>query len=185
MPAAHIEPVAGAGHGDVKLAVIFVGLGLAHLVLGVVDDVEARGPGEPDEMADLARSRACAGKRVEAHPLPARQGAGVRQEHDRRLQAFGAMDRHDAHLVALLLHVALDLEVAQAKRVDEALQRRRRLAVIGERQIEKLIERLGSLWPQPGQHALAHLLAGLAEQLEEELVRRNEVDAAEPAREAA
>ena len=44
------------------------------------------------------------------------------RNHDRRLQALGAVHRHDAHLVALLLHVALDLDVAGAKLIDEALQ---------------------------------------------------------------
>ena len=115
-------------------------------------------------------------------PCATRQHAGVRQEHDRRLEALGAMHRHDADLVALLLHVALDLDVGRAQRIDEALQRWRRLPVKREREIEKLIERLGGFRPKPRQHALAHLLPILAKQLEEEFVRRREIDAGEPAR---
>ena len=51
-----------------------------------------------------ARRRARAGC-----PAAARsRRAGVGQEHDRRLQALGAVHGHDAHLVEALLHVALD-----------------------------------------------------------------------------
>ena len=74
------------------------------------------------------------------------------------------MHSHDADLIALLLHVALDLDVGRAQRIDEALQRRRGLPVKCEREIEKLIERLGGFRPKPREHALAHLLPILAEQ---------------------
>ena len=73
-------------------------------------------------MAHLAGRRAGTRDGIEPRPLHAQLGAGVGQEHDRCLQAFGAVHRHDANLVALLLHVALDLHVAGAKLVDEALQ---------------------------------------------------------------
>ena len=117
---------------------------------------------------------------IEPQPLQPRPHAGVGQEHDRRLQAFRAVHRHDAYLVALLLHVALDLDVARAELIDEALQRRRGVAVVGERAIEKLVDRLGRLGPEPRQHRLAQALPIGAEQLGEELVRRQEVGACQP-----
>ena len=37
-------------------------------------------------------------------------------------------------------------------------KRGRGLAVIGEREVEELVDRLGRLWSEPDQHALAHQL---------------------------
>src|SRR5512142_739317 len=90
------------------------------------------------------------------------------------------MHRHDAHLVAALLHVALDLDIAAAKLIDEALQRRRRLAVIDEREVEEFVDRLGRLGPESDQRALAHHLPFGTEQLGEELVWRQEIGARKP-----
>src|SRR5262245_18144605 len=98
-------------------------------------------------MIDISRRCAVSGQGVEPWPLIARPRARVGQEHDRRLQAFGAVHRHDADLVALLLHVALDLDVSGAKLVEETLQRWWGIAVEGERTVEKLIDRLGGLRP--------------------------------------
>ena len=72
-------------------------------------------------MPHLVRRLAGAGQGVESDPLLPRRHAGVRQEYDRRLQTFRAVHCHDAHLVTLLLHVALDLDVARAELIDEAL----------------------------------------------------------------
>ena len=41
--------------------------------------------------------------------------AGIGQEHDRRLEALGAVHRHDANLVAAVLHVALHLALGLAQ----------------------------------------------------------------------
>ncbi len=128
----------------------------------------------------LARSR----QGEQSRPMRPNVHAGVGQEHDRRLQALGAMHRHDADLVAVLLHVALDLDVAAAQLIDEALQRRRRLAVIGESDVEELIDRLRRLRPEPDEHALTHPLTLGAEQLREELVRRQQIRAGEPGAQA-
>src|SRR5262245_23633157 len=120
---------------------------------------------------------------IEPWPLIARSRARVGQEYDRRLQAFGAVHRHDADLVALLFHVALDLDVAGAKLVEEALQRGRGIAVEGERAVEgeaaveKLIDRVGGFWPKSRQHALAKALPIGIEQLGKKLVRRQEIRA--------
>ena len=99
------------------------------------------------------------------------------------MQTFRAVHRHDAHLVTLLLHVALDLDVARAELIDEALQRRRGLAVISERDVEKLVDRFGRLGSKPRQHRLAQALPVGAEQLGEEFVRRQDVGARQPGRE--
>ena len=105
--------------------------------------VERIAAGRPDDMADFLRRNAMPREQMDARALGPRPHAGIRQEHDRRLQALGAMHRHDADLVALLLHVALDLDVGRAHGVDEALQRRRGFPVEAERKVEELIERLG------------------------------------------
>ena len=73
-------------------------------------------------------------------PCGPRPHAGIGQEHDRRLQTLGAVHGHDADLVALLLHVALDLDVGRVHRVDEALQRWRRFPVEAKREVDELIE---------------------------------------------
>ena len=82
---------------------------------------------------------------------------------------------------AALLHVALDLDVALAELVDEALQRGCCVAVVGERSIEELIDRLRRLWPEPCQHRAAQSLPVGAEQFGEEFVRRKRFGAVEPA----
>ena len=87
------------------------------------------------------------------------------------------MHRHDAHFVAPLLHVALDFGLAAPDLIDEALQRGRRFAVEGKRDIEKLVDRLSRFRSEPGEHGLAQALPVGAEQLRIELVRRLEVDA--------
>ena len=47
--------------------------------------------------------------------------------------------------------------------IDEALQRRRRVPVVGKRRVEELVDRFGGFRPEPRQHALAHHLALIAE----------------------
>ena len=131
---------------------ILLALSAIHLVFAVFEGGRDRGQlriaaGRPHEMADIFGRCAVPRHGVEPRPLIARACARVGQEHDRRLQAFGAVHRHDADLVALLLHVALDLDVAGAKLIEEALQRGRGIAVEGERAVEKLIDRLGGLRP--------------------------------------
>ena len=52
-----------------------------------------------------------AGGRRAAHPI---SSCTYREKHDRRLQTLSAVHRHDAHLAAPLLHVALDDGIARA-----------------------------------------------------------------------
>ena len=69
------------------------------------------------------------------------------------------MHGHDADFVARDLHVALDLGVGGAQPRHEALQRGRRLALIGQRQFEKFVERVVGLMPEPLQDARAAAVA--------------------------
>ena len=60
------------------------------------------------------------------------------------------MHGQDAQLVALALaEIALDLDVAGRDPAQKTLQRRHVLALIGQRQGEKLLDRVGRFRPEP------------------------------------
>ena len=105
--------------------------------------------------------------------------AGVGQEHDGGFEALGAVHGHDAHLVAAVLHVALHLAVGLAQVGEEAGERRRRVVVVAQRQIEELVDRIGGLRAEAGEQLGAAALA--VEDRGEELERRHEVGARAPA----
>jgi hypothetical protein len=64
------------------------------------------------------------------------------------------MHRHDADLVARDFHVALYLGVGRAQPRHEALQRRRRLALVVQCKLQEFVERVIGLVAEPPQHAL-------------------------------
>src|SRR5262249_60905876 len=90
--------------------------------------------GRPNHVGNLVLGSAKTRQSMDASALPARSRAGIRQEHDWRLQSLCAMHGHDADLVALLLPVALDLNLAQAQLVDDALHGRRARPGTGRRE---------------------------------------------------
>ncbi len=117
--AAHDQPVPGAGQGHVEQA---QGLFLAGLLAGFARPARGRAivgfARRPEEAFVLGIQQRAA----------LRRGArgGVRQDHDRRLQALGAVDGHHSHLAArsaldiLLLALHFDLVVRHPG--DESLQ---------------------------------------------------------------
>ena len=80
------------------------------------------------------------------------------------------MHGHDADFVAGNFHVALHFGIGRAQPRHEALQRGGRLALIAQRQLEKFVERIGGLMPEPFQDAQAAAVA--AEQPGVECKRR-------------
>ena len=74
---------------------------------------------------------------------------GVRQDHDRRLEALGAMNSHHPHFARALLHVALDLDLASLKPVDEARERGAMGFLVIERAVEEGVDRVIGLTAQP------------------------------------
>src|SRR5262245_27127747 len=173
-----MRPVPRPRHRNVEQAVILLALRALPIALARVKRCKLRVTfGRPYEMIDISGRCDLSRQVIEPWPLIARSRARVGQEYDRRLQAFGAVHRHDADLVALLFHVALDLDVTGAKLVEEALQRGRGIAVEGERAVEELIDRFGGFWPKSREHALAKALPIGIEQLGKKLVRRQEIRA--------
>ena len=63
------------------------------------------------------------------------------------------MHRHDTHLVAGDLHVALHFGAGVAQPGQETLKRRRLTPLVFERQIEKLVERIVGFRAEPRQDA--------------------------------
>ena len=62
------------------------------------------------------------------------------------------MHGHDAHLVARLVEVALDLRLARSEPMEEALQRRRLDALVAERKCQELVDRIVS--EDPGNYGI-------------------------------
>ena len=140
-PAADIEPVLGPRHGHVQQAAVLV----------VADGVRRR-PGRRRRLVAVA----LVGR--PQHQLPAlgpEQGRArgprhlhsVGQDHDRRLQALGPMHGHHPHRAPALLQVALHLRLAGGEPMQEALQRRRVGALVGQGQGQKLIDGVVGLGP--------------------------------------
>ena len=172
--AADVEPVLGAGHGDVEQAVLFLERTVARLgapgARGIVGVLRARQP----------QARLVAGLGQDAFAV-ARHASRVGQVDDRRLQALRRMYRQDAHLrPAVGVEVALDLAAARLEPAQEALQRSCLGLLVLQRPRQQLIDRVGGLAAQP----LKQLgtAAFRAQRLGEEIERRGEVGAIEPAR---
>ena len=69
------------------------------------------------------------------------------------------MHSHDAHFVAAVFHVALYFAIPGAKVCKEARQRWRRVIIIVEGEIEKLVDGVGGFRPKPMQHFCAGTVA--------------------------
>ena len=97
-----------------------------------------------------------------------RRRRGVGEDHDRRFQPLGAVHRHHPHLVARHLHVALDLGLAlrAARRRSPAATASRALVV--EREIEELVERVVGFVAEPRQDALAPAVGAEQARIERE-----------------
>ena len=89
------------------------------------------------------------------------------------------MHRHDAHFIAAVLLVALDLQPQAPQPDKEALQGWRVTIIVIERQIQELVERFGRLRAEPGKHPGAHPF--VVEQAGEKLVRWPEIRLRPPA----
>ncbi len=86
----------------------------------------------------------------------------VRQEHDRRLEAFAGVDRQHPHAFAFGLEVALDLGLVRLDLGEEPGERRRLASFVSEREREELVDRVRGVVAEPGDQRLAAAL--LAEQ---------------------
>ena len=179
--AGDVEPVTRARHGDVEQPVALLGFeGCAHLACPGDRGVACRALDAPHKRRRLDAFRKLDARQVEHRGRAAGCGrAGIGKEDDRRLEPLGAVHGHHPHLVAAMLHVALHLGVGLAQVGEEAGQRRRRAVVVGEREVEELIERVGSLGSEAGKELRARALA--IEDRGEELERRRVVGARAPA----
>ncbi|KZC01800.1 hypothetical protein AU375_01886 [Methylobacterium radiotolerans] len=126
----HDQPVGRPGHGDVEQAVVLLPrLGEQCRARRVGGGAVLGPPPRPDRrQGDLRRRERKQGRVVAAEGL-----APVEDHHDRRLQALGAVDRHDPDLVAARFEVALDRVPGLGPDVagEEAAQRRGVLAGLG------------------------------------------------------
>ena len=142
-PAADIEPVLGARHGDVQQAVLLLqgaavdlAAPAARRLVGVVG---ARQP-EPGFVVG-AGQQALAVLRY-----PRRVG----QVDDRRLQALRGMHRQDAQLAPpVLVEVALDLAAPRLEPAQETLQRATLDPLVLQRARQQFVDRIGGLAAQP------------------------------------
>ena len=149
------------------------GLGRARILAGAADDQPLLGPGQRDVEQPLAllglqrlarllgggqraraavlrpgqRRRSRANRRHRRRAAGAR-GRGVRQDHDRRFQPLGAVDRHHPHLARVAVQLPLQLGVAAFHPVEETGQAGRLGAFVVEREIEQRQHRLLGLAAQ-------------------------------------
>ena len=70
-----------------------------------------------------------------------------------RFKALGAVHGHDAHFVTALIHVALDFDIGTREPRQKGRQCRRMVVLELERDIEKRIERIIGLGPEPPQQS--------------------------------
>jgi hypothetical protein len=124
---AYDQPVAGARHADVEETPVLL-LGARPPALDDAADTLRHVPdrAHPDKGTGIVGVVLVA-ERQEARIVGAggvRRGAVVDQKDDVRLQTLGAVDGHDADLVAERVGVALDLGVAGKEPGKEAFQRR-------------------------------------------------------------
>ena len=158
--AADDQPFGRARHRHVKQPPVFVArlASAASRAAAIGADVVVLRR-RPRPSGRRARHRLLRRQRQQSRRMPAlRRRRGVGEDDDRRLQPLGAVHGHHAHLVALHLHVALDLGLRRAQPGDEALQRRRLRAFVVEREIEEFVERVGGLMSEPREEFAAALL---------------------------
>ena len=116
-------------------------------------------PGEQRRPVRLER-----GQRHELRVVLARRARPVvsGRNDDRRLEALARVDGQHPDAVALRLEVALDLRLVRLDLGEKAGQRRRLAALVGEREREELVDRVGGVVAEPRDQRLA--AAVLAEQ---------------------
>ena len=169
VPAADIEAVLGAGHGDVEQAILFLARAFVHVPApgaGAVCRVGGAWQPEPQVAVLLGQQ-----------PLiVARHARGVGQVDDRSLQALGGVHRQDSHfLSAVGVEVALDVAAAFLEPAYEALQRCRLGTLVLQRARQQFVDRIGSLAAQPLEQPPAAFLR--PQRLGEEVEWRDEIGA--------
>ena len=146
LPAAHHQPVLGPGQRDVEQAIMLLqaaaGEVIAEALHGDAAELLARGKQRHRD----ARQRVLG---PYDRSFIGRNRRGVGQDDQRRLQPLGAVHRHHPDLVAGGFRLALHLGTGAAQPVQEALQRGRVQAGIGQGGVQQLVHRLGRLRPQP------------------------------------
>ncbi len=152
MDAAYVEPVLSAGHGDVKQApVFFVGADSHRLQQRFAGGIPVGRAGGPQRQIAVPQDR---------RPV-ARLRHRVRQHDDRCLQPLRTVHRHHPHLVAAgLLEIPFDRHIAGLDPVQEPLQRAGMAALVGQGEVEELVDRVIRIGTQPCQHAFSPVAAG-------------------------
>jgi hypothetical protein len=122
LPTADVEAVAGASHRDVEESVILVRFRLDGSALCIRKAAHVRvSSRRPEQVADFCWRVSGPVGLVDTRTLATGIGAGVRQNDNGRLQPFGTMYGHDPHFVAVLLHVALNIDLAITQLGNESL----------------------------------------------------------------
>ena len=147
LPAANQQPVPRAGQRHIQQPVVLARprgcAGLAYRLHGPAAQILVR----------LPQRQVGAGAVIVRPAQPALvrwQPGGIRQNHQPRLQALGAVHGHYAHRVARRFRLALHLGRRQPQPVQEALQRGRMGGRMQQRGTQQLVDRLGGFGTQPG-----------------------------------
>ena len=165
--AADDEAVFGARHADIQQAAIFLLCRLPDPRRGgarIVVRHHCRGAPEIAGALPQAALR-CERQQARQMLLAERPAAIVDQEDDRRLQALCGMRRHDAHLAAALIHLALDLGRGTFERRQEGFEPRRAGLFLGEAEAQELVDDVACFrsetGDQPAPDAVAAEHAGI------------------------
>ena len=145
---AHVETVAGAGHGDIEQPVVFPKL----LLLPFIDALRRRAGAEiaahgPQRHLRPFRIIRAHGHADDAPFRIAGNGAGIRKKDDRRFQPLGAMHRHHPHFVRAGLHLAFQFRLGGFQKVQEAGEAGRMIHFMTAGHVEEDIERFQGLRP--------------------------------------
>ena len=170
LPAADHQPVLGAGQRDVEQPVVLLHPPLRRRIAQALGGGAAQlPPRRPD------RHVAAGGRigRPQDRALVRRQRRGVRQDHQRRLQSLGAVHRHHPHQAAGAFRLALHLRAGAAQPVQEALQRRRMHAAVGQRRVQQFVHRFGRLRARAARTAAPGRRAARAPRRTARAARRN------------
>jgi hypothetical protein len=77
----------------------------------------------------------------------ARRAGGIGEDHDRRLQALGAVHRHHPHLPAGAIRIALQIAGPGIEPLQETGKARPVFGLIGKGGVDQLVERIIGLAP--------------------------------------
>ena len=178
LPAADVEPVLGAGHGDVEEPAVFLLLSRAGLGTGF-----PRNRVLPVCPAGKEHALRRADAQVRPLLLQPDEGVpgeglahGIGEKDHRRLQPLGAVHGHDPHLVTALLEVARDLRASVLDPVQKTLERRRVRAAVGQRERQELLDRVPRFRAEAAEQRRPP--AARAQHLAVELERRHRVRSA-------